>query len=102
MYRVTYNSDDRQFIVHRDERGLPNKTFHMHRSGLHIYDPKAQEFVFVTTVEGNKLPFSKGQIDLAEKTRLLHASLSFPAEQDFKWILRSNQINDCPVTVQDA
>ncbi len=77
-------------------------TFHMHRSGLHIYDPRATEFAFVTTVQGNKLPFSKQQIDLAEKARLLHASLSFPSKRDFKLIPRSNQIKDCPVTVQDA
>ena len=46
--------------------------------------------------------FTKHQIAGAEKARTLQASLSFPSQHDFKWILQSNQIVDCPVMVQDA
>jgi len=52
-------------------------------------------------VESNKLPFSKRQISGAEKARNLYASLGYPSTKDFKWILQSNQIKDCPVTTQD-
>jgi hypothetical protein len=27
--------------------------------------------------------------------------LSYPSLKDFKWVIRSNQIKDCPVTIQD-
>ena len=76
--------------------------FRMHPSGLHIHDPEGNVFSFVTTVKGNKVHFTKRQITGAEKARMLHASLGFPSQHDFKWILQSNQIVECPVIVQDA
>lgn len=30
------------------------------------------------------------------------ASLGYPSDQDFKWLLKSNQIKDCPVTYNNA
>ncbi len=36
------------------------------------------------------------------KARSLYASLGFPSRHDFLWILRFNQIKDCPVTIDDA
>ena len=74
----------------------------MHPSGLHIYDTEGTAFTFITTVDGNKAHFTKRQIDGAEKARMLHASLGLPSHYDFKWIIQSNQIVDCPVTVQDV
>jgi hypothetical protein len=53
-------------------------------------------------VEGNKIPFTKRQIELAEKSRSLYASLGYPSVKDFKWILQSNQIKDSPVSIVDA
>ena len=32
----------------------------------------------------------------------MNAGLGFPFQCDFKWILQSHQIVDCPVTFQDA
>jgi hypothetical protein len=39
QYRVTYDSDEGCFVVHREEFGLPNMIFQEHPSGLHYYDP---------------------------------------------------------------
>jgi hypothetical protein len=36
QYRVTYDSDDRMFIVHREAAGKPNMEFRMRESGLHF------------------------------------------------------------------
>jgi hypothetical protein len=45
------------------ERGFePNMEFRMHESGLHYYDPRNDEFIFVTTVSGNKKGFTQRQI----------------------------------------
>ena len=57
-----------------------------------------EEITFVPTMEGNKAPYTKHQLAAQQ----LYARLSYPSEADFKWILRSNQIKDCPVTVCDA
>ena len=77
-------------------------TFHMHPSGLHIHNPKGSVFCFVTTVDGNKVHFMKQQIEAAKKACTLYTILGFPSHQNFKWILQSNQIKDCPMTVQDV
>jgi hypothetical protein len=37
QYRVTYDSDDKTFIVHRQSIGLPDMEFWMHNSGLHYF-----------------------------------------------------------------
>jgi len=58
--------------------------------------------LFVVTVEENMKPFSKRQIVAADKARTLLAGLGFPSEADYKWILRLNQVQECPVTTEDA
>jgi hypothetical protein len=74
----------------------------MHSSGLHFYDPKREEFTFVVTVEDNLKSFTKRQILSAEKARTLMAGLAFASDQDYKWILRSNQVQECPVMTEYA
>ena len=102
QYRVTYDSDDGTFVVHRERDGKPNIEFRKHESGLHYFDPRNEEFTFVNTVSGNMEGLSKRQIKGAEAARSLYAKLSYPSWKDYKWVLQSNQIKDCPVTVQDA
>ena len=47
-------------------------------------------------------PYSKRQIVLAEKARTLMAGLAFLSDPDYNWILKSNQVQECPVTIDDA
>jgi len=101
QYRVTYDSNDQMFVVHRESAGKPNMQFRMHSSGLHYFDPRDKSFVFFSTVAENKKDFTKRQIQRAEVAKSLYAKLAFPSPADFKWVVRSNQIKDCPVTVQD-
>jgi hypothetical protein len=39
---------------------------------------------------------------LAEKARTLKAGLGFPSDPDYKWILRTNQVQECLVTIDGA
>jgi hypothetical protein len=87
------------FVVHREPEGKPDMEFRMHESGLHYFDPRDSEFIFVNTVSENKAGFTKRQIKEAEVARSLYSKLNYPSWKDFKWIIRSNQIKDCPVTV---
>jgi hypothetical protein len=74
----------------------------MHKSGLHNYDPrKENHMTFVNTVSENKTGFTKRQIKCAEIARNLYKTLSYPSMKDFKWVIRSNQIKDFPVMIQD-
>jgi hypothetical protein len=101
QYRVTYDSQDEMFVVHRLTNNLPNMEFKMHSSGLHYYEPTHNDFTFVNTADDNKKAFSKRQLKGAELARTRYATLGYPLVKDFKWVIQSNQIKDCPVTVQD-
>jgi hypothetical protein len=76
--------------------------FRMHSSGLHYFVPNDKAFVFVKTVAGNKEGFTQRQIKGAESAKTLYTKLGYPSMKDFKWVIQSNQISDCPVTVQDV
>ena len=66
------------------------------------YDPRGEAVTLATTVTGNQEGFSERQIKGAEKARTLHATLCYPSQEDFRWIIESKQIKNCPVTVQDV
>ena len=102
LYHMFYNCERGQFTIHWVEHGKLDMIFRMHPNRLHIYNPEEVVFSFVTTVEGNKLHFTKHQIEGVDKAWTLYASLGFPSERNFKWILQSNQILNCPVTIQNA
>jgi hypothetical protein len=103
QYRVTYDSDDLMFVVHRKSESKPNMEFRMHESGLNYYNRrKTEHLAFVNTVSENKEVFTKRQIKGAENAITLYITLSYPSMKDFKWVIRSNQIKDCPVMVQDV
>jgi hypothetical protein len=102
QYRVTYNSSEKTSLVHRKAAGLPNLLLKEHRNGLHFFDPRQADFAFIDMVESNMRLYSKRQVVHADKACSLYASLGFPSQKDFMWILRSNQIKDSPVMVKDA
>jgi hypothetical protein len=103
QYRVTYDSNDKMFVVHRTSVNLPNMHFRMHSSGLHYYDPRDENFSFnIQTVTENKAGFTKRQLQGAELARTLYSNLGYPSMKDFKWVIQSSQIKDCPVTVDDV
>jgi hypothetical protein len=96
QYCVTYDSDDLMFVVHRESESKPNMELKIHKSGIHYYDPRKEHYLtFVNTVSENKTGFTK------EIARNLYKTLSYPSKKYFKWVIRSNQIKDCPVTIQD-
>jgi hypothetical protein len=102
QYRVTDDSDELMFVVHRELESKPNMEFKMHKSGIHYYDPrKEHHMTFVNTDSENKTGCTKRQIKCAEIARNLYKTLIYPSMKDFKWVIRSNHIKDFPVTIQD-
>ncbi|MGL5934526.1 MAG: hypothetical protein ACRCZI_02770, partial [Cetobacterium sp.] len=75
--------------------------FVMLHDGLHVHVPKQTDKVFVNTVAENKEGYSKRQLKAAGRARELYAKLMYPSLKDFKWAVMSNQIKNCPVTVED-
>jgi hypothetical protein len=102
QYRVTYDSDDLMFVVHRETESMPSIEFRMHESGLNYYDPrKEKHLTFINTVLENTTGFTKRQIKCAELARNLYKTLRYLSMKDFKCVILSNQIKDCPVMIQD-
>jgi hypothetical protein len=102
QYRVTYESDDLMFVVHRESESKPNMEYKMHKSGLNYYDlRKEHHMTFVNTVSENKTGFTKRQIKCAEIARNLYKTLRYQSMKDLKWVIWSNHIKYCPVTIQD-
>jgi hypothetical protein len=102
QYRVAYDSDDLMFVVHREWYFKPNMEFRMHECGpRYYYQRKTDHLAFASTFFENKEGFTKRQIKGAETARALYTTLSYQSMKDFKWVIRSNQIKDCPMTVQD-
>jgi hypothetical protein len=87
-------------IVHHNLEGKLDMEFWINKSGLHYFDPRDIKFTFVNTVCKNKAGFTKRQIKEVEVTQSLYSKLNYPSWKDFKWIIWSNQIKDCPVTVE--
>ena len=73
----------------------------MHKIRLHYYDPPNEHFTFFNTVSGNKEGYTQRQVKGAEVARTLYANLCYPSWKDFNWVITSNQIKDCPVTLED-
>jgi hypothetical protein len=86
QYCVTYDSGDTKgFVVHRAKFGLPYMRFELHRSELHIYNPKEEQSTFVNTVKNNMKAFTKCQIAGAQEAKTLYAKLAYPLMKDFEW-----------------
>ena len=97
-YRVTYDSDESMFVVHREHTGKPNNmNFIEHESGLHSWTPDAAGAAFVETVAGNKQNYTKRQIKGAEKASELYAAVGYPSRRDFRYAVQMKQIADCLV-----
>ena len=106
VYDVSYHTRNKAFIVHRP--GLPDMIFKQHPCGLHYFDPDDPSFLdtdasfVMNTVEENMIGFTKREIKQARAARELYPKLGYPSWKDFRWAVQTNQIRNCPVTVQDV
>ena len=55
----------------------------------------------VETLKENMEGFSQDEIERAKQARRLYHSIGAPSLRNFKYLIKSNQIQDCPVTVAD-
>jgi aromatic ring-cleaving dioxygenase len=67
QYLVTYDSDDKMFVVHWESVGKKNMEFRMHDSGIHYYDPRNNESDFITPVSGIQQRFTQRHINGAQQ-----------------------------------
>ena len=69
QYQVTYDSNEKMSIVHREEVGLPNMKFLMRRAGLHYYEPPKSCLLFLNNVSKNKDIFEGDRLRMLSKLK---------------------------------
>ena len=69
---------------------------------LYYYDLNIDpNFSFLQTVAENKFPYSSRQFHRAKLAREVYHSIGNPSMDDFKRIVRTNGLRNCPVTMED-
>ena len=99
---MTYDSNKAaSFIVHKID-GL-NVVFKEDRSGLHYYDTKEKKkkIVLVSTVKDKMLNYTDCQIAHAKLVHTICTTVGCPSLADFKNMVRSNLIHNCPITLDN-
>ncbi len=112
QYHITYNNRiEDAFIVHTKGKNIK---FKRTTEGLYSYEfpdnylelikslktPSGSQHIL--TVAENHKNYSVQQYERAQRARKLYHILNAPSKKNFKYILRSNQIKNCPVTPQDV
>ena len=100
QYCVTYESDYETFIVHQEASALPDMKLRMHKSGLHLfYSEDINNLVIMNTAEENMKSFTKRDVEGSKAARKLYDKLLYRSRAEFKWLIKSNQIKNCDVSV---
>ena len=98
-YRITYDSEDGQGFKMTNKETNKVTVFKEHTTGLHT-TPLDAKVAMLNTVEENKCMYSKRQVARAEEARNLYHVIGYPSVRDFKHIIQTNQLKNCPVTVE--
>ena len=102
-YRVTFDSAlDNCFHVHKADGKILK--FNEATRRLYYFDTADRDetgTMLITTVEGNKNKLSARDVIQAERARTLQRTIGRPNTSQFIKIVSSNQIPNCPITVQD-
>ena len=64
--------------------------------------PVEEHCNIIASVEENKMGYTERQFEQAKRARRLYHSVGAPTVENFKHMLRSNIIKDCPVTERDV
>ena len=97
-YQITYDKNV-GFTMKNLINGNIN-VFKKDATGLYI-TPKKTELSMLNTVEENKKLYTKRQVARAEEARKLYQVIGYPSLRDYKHIIQTNQIKNCPVTIED-
>jgi hypothetical protein len=98
-YPVRYDSDNgNQFIVVQPKKQV---VFQQSGSALYYHDTTNRVMVMVNTAEGNREGCTDRAFSAAKQARRALGMVGYPSEKDFKHMVSSNMILNCPVTRKD-
>jgi hypothetical protein len=98
-YQVRYDSDDiNQFVVIQPKKKV---VFKQSASGIYYHDTTNQAVVMVNTVKDTREGYTNRAYNAVKQARKALGMVGYPSEKDFKNMVSSNMIRNCPVTPAD-
>jgi hypothetical protein len=98
-YPVRYDSDEEnQFVVVQPHKQI---VFQQNDPGLYYHGTTNRAMVMVNTVGNNREGFTNGAYNRAKQARRALEMVGYPSEKDFRNMVSSNMITNCPVTPTD-
>ena len=91
------------FQVHTEVGMISKEGLHCHQFSEEFikWMHNETETQSLGTVEDNMIGRTKQQKEKAKEARKSHHTMGAPTVRNFKHIIRSNQMSDCPVTLED-
>ena len=103
VYRITYDSWDGYYVVHTHEGPV---YFHKDKHGLPYIDLTESDgnaaTLLVQTVRGNYEGHTKKEVLRAKEARRAQGLIGGPSEKDFKALVSSKMIDNCPIDTTDV
>ena len=108
LFHIDYDQNSGSFKITHKKSGKVT-LFQENKAGLHVAPLQHltsevqdnKDIGLAQTLDQNKQMYTKRQQERAEVAKALHESLLFPTIRDYKQIIRTNQIKNCPVTIED-
>jgi hypothetical protein len=98
-YPVRYDSDNgNPFVVVQPKKQV---VFQQSGSGLYYHETTNRAVVMVNTVENNREGYTDRAYGAAKQARRALGMVGYPSEKDFKHMVSSNMIRNCPATPKD-
>jgi Reverse transcriptase (RNA-dependent DNA polymerase) len=106
--RVTMDTSKAAEIIVYKHNG-DTVTFSESGKGLYYYDTAAtkvstasSDYSFVSSVATNKAKYTRRQVDAADLAKRVYSLIGRPSHATFTKMIRENQLDGCPITVDDA
>ncbi len=104
-YDITYDSGKEQsfLIYNKGDRSKPVAKYTKDNHGLYVLDMSITGVSnpVINSIEENKMFYTNRQIDRAKAARDLYHAIGSPSIQDYRTVIRTNQIKNCPITTVD-
>ena len=97
-YHITYNSEDGYYEV---SKGDVSAKFYKDEQGLPYINVIKQGVLVVQKVQQNYEGYTNKKVDKAALACKASGILGHTLSQDLEYLVSSNNIDDCPITVND-
>jgi hypothetical protein len=97
-HRITYDSNkERACSVHYPHGIVKDRET---ENGLHVQESSKLEVNMLQPVDENKKFYTKRQIAEAKTARDFYAKMGTPSIKDYKLMMNSNMLRNCPITTE--